>query len=160
MNRRITMMALCLGMLAGAPAVRAQGRISITVTGGPVAFPTPTAADYDAGFIQASAPLVFTVDATGGPAVQRTATVSITGTSATLGGAKPLADLQWRRADLGAWNPLGVGGVAVESHPIVRNGLNDPWTNSVFFRMLLAWATDPPGTYTTGVNLTLTVTTP
>lgn len=160
MSLRRVVVALSLGILAFAPAARAQGRTTIAVTGGPVAFPTPTAADYDAGFILATAPLVFTVDASGGPATQRTATVAVSGTSATLGGAKPLSDLQWRRADLGAWNGLTLGGLNVEAHPMVRNGLNDPWTNSVYFRMLLSWAATPPGTYTTGITLTLTVTTP
>lgn len=160
MTRQAVLLSAVVMLLGLRSTAAAQGRITLTATGGPVTFPAPTAADYDAGFVLAAAPLAFTVDASGGPATQRTATVSVQATTPFLGGTKPVADLQWRRADLGTWNPLTVGSTGIESHPMVRNGLNDPWSNSVYFRMNLGWASDGPGTYTTGVVLTLTVTTP
>ncbi len=48
----------------------------------------------------------------------------------------------------------------VESRQVRWFLQNDPWSNTVFLRMRLNWATDAPATYSTGVVFTLTVTTP
>jgi hypothetical protein len=102
----------------------------------------------------------------GGPNADRTTTVSISSTSGTLGGGKPIADLEWRRADLGGWNAMMITDAPVETRPIQRRqnpqnpGVNDPWSNQVFLRIKLKWATDPPATYTAPIVFTLTVTTP
>jgi hypothetical protein len=50
--------------------------------------------------------------------------------------------------------------VLVESRPVQKNQLNDPWSNTLFLRMHLNWVTDPPATYSAGLVFTLTVTTP
>jgi hypothetical protein len=51
--------------------------------------------------------------------------------------------------------------VVVESRPIRRNPpLNDPWGNSILFRVLLNWANDPPAVYSPTIVLTNTLTTP
>jgi hypothetical protein len=42
----------------------------------------------------------------------------------------------------------------------VRNGLNDPWSNTIFFRLLLNWTTDAPATYTADYQITLAQTVP
>ncbi|MGH7674998.1 MAG: hypothetical protein ACREMV_06980 [Gemmatimonadales bacterium] len=140
----------------------APAQLALTGSGGaPSVFPAPTAADYTAGFVTDPAGVLFTVDATGGPAnVTRTSIVSIRATSATLGGGKPIADLEWRRADVGVWTPMTTADAVVETRPIRRNNINDPWSNTLVLRIRLAWATDPPGTYSSGLVLTLTVTTP
>jgi len=42
----------------------------------------------------------------------------------------------------------------------VHNGANDPWSNTIFFRMLLNWTTDAPATYSGNYVITLSQTVP
>lgn len=154
-------LALLLAVVT-AGAVEAQ-RLRLTLTSGaPIAFPTVTEAHYDAGSVQANAPLAFSLALTGGAAATlRTGIVSIRGAAAVMGGSKPIGDLQWRRNDLGTWNSLTTVNATVESRTMRRNpALNTPWSNSVVLRTLLSWANDPPATYTPTVILTTTLTTP
>lgn len=143
-----------LALLSAARAARAQ--VTLTITGGPVTFPAPTVTDYDATSVADPAGLAFQVDIAGG---NRTTTVSIRATTTTLGGGKPVSDLEWRRADLPTqWNPMSVGDAVIESRRV-----KNPWGNTVFLRMRLNWTSDAPATYTTGPDglvITLTVTTP
>ncbi|MGH7735558.1 MAG: hypothetical protein ACREOE_18165 [Gemmatimonadales bacterium] len=143
-------------------AAAAQGSVSMTVTGGPVAFAAPAAADFNAGSIASTGTLTYSVATSGGPpGTSHTSTVSIRATTGTLGGTKPLSDLQWGRADMpGTWNGVTTSDAQVEQQTIVRKGANDPWSNSLNFRMLLSYANDVPGSYSTGLVITLTVTTP
>ena len=147
--------ALALPVVAG----RAPAQIALTITGGPATFPAPTVTDYDAGYVANPAGLAFQLGIAGA-ATNRTTTVSIRASSATLGGGKPVSDLEWRRADLGTWNQMSVSDAVIESRPVRKNTLNDPWGNTVFLRMRLTWANDAPATYTTDLVVTLTVTTP
>ncbi|HXH63115.1 MAG TPA: hypothetical protein VNG95_02970, partial [Gemmatimonadales bacterium] len=84
----------------------------------------------------------------------------IRSTSADFGGGKSLGDLQWRRSDLAAWNSVTGVDLTIESRTIRKNGINDPWSNSIFFRSLLSWTADPPGVHSANLVITLTVTTP
>jgi len=120
---------------------------------------SPTVADYNVGFVVNPTGILFTITLAGA-STNRTTTVSIRSSSATLGGGKPIGDLEWRRADLVAWNAMTTTDAAVESRPVRKNTLNDPWSNQVFLRVLLSWASDPPATYTAPIVFTLTVTTP
>jgi len=120
---------------------------------------SPTVADYNVGFVVNPTGILFTITLAGA-STNRTTTVSIRSSSATLGGGKPIGDLEWRRADLVAWNAMTTTDAAVESRPVRKNTLNDPWSNQVFLRILLNWASDPPATYTAPIVFTLTVTTP
>ena len=139
--------------------VRAQ--VSLTLAQTPNVFPAPAVVDYDAGLIDNPTGIVFTVDVTGGnAATTRTSIVSIRSSSADLGGGKVLGDLQWRRSDLVTWNPMTTSDVTVETRQVRRNNLNDPWSNTVFLRMLLSWTADAPATYSAGLVFTLTITTP
>jgi len=138
---------------------RASAQVTLTVTGGPITLPAPTVTDYDAGYAVDPTGLAFQLNVAGASA-NRTTTVSIRSTTATLGGSKPVSDLEWRRADLGTWNQMSVSDAVIESRPVRKNQLNDPWGNTVFLRMRLTWASDAPATYTTGLIVTLTVTTP
>ena len=140
-------------------AARAPAQVTLTVTGGPATFPAPTVTDYDAGYVANPAGLAFQLGIAGA-AANRTTTVSIRASSGTLGGGKPVSDLEWRRADLGTWNQMSVSDAVIESRPVRKNSLNDPGGNTVFLRMRLTWANDPPATYTTDLVVTLTVTTP
>ena len=120
---------------------------------------SPTVADYNVGFVVNPTGILFTITLAGA-STNRTTTVSIRSSSAALGGGKPIGDLEWRRADLVAWNAMTTTDAAVESRPVRKNTLNDPWSNQVFLRILLNWASDPPATYTAPIVFTLTVTTP
>jgi hypothetical protein len=128
------------------------------VTGGTVAFPVPTAADYIAGFVDASTGATFTINSLNGLA--RTTTISIRSTSASLGGSKVIGDLQWRRSDLANWNSITLADAQVEQRIVINKGLNDPWSNTIFFRMLLSWTSDGPATYSANYQITLSQTVP
>ena len=153
------------GAVAAVAALLALGRgaaaqVTMTLTQTPNVFlVSPTVADYSAGFVVNPTGILFTITLAGASA-NRTTTVAIRSSSATLGGGKPIGDLEWRRADLVAWNAMTTTDAAVESRPVRKNTLNDPWSNQVFLRVLLNWATDPPATYTAPIVFTLTVTTP
>ena len=151
-----TIAAISLAVALFASPLAAQKTI-LTLTGGTVTFAAPTAADYDAGYKDSPA-MTFTVNAQTG--TSRTTTISIRSTSASLGGGKPIAQLQWRRSDLAVWNSITLTDAQVEQRVQVRNGLNDPWSNTIFFRMLLNWTTDPPATYTGNYVITLSQTVP
>lgn len=146
-----------VGLALASPA-RAQ--VSITLSGAPNVFPAPAVTDYDAGFVNNPTGITFTISVTGGGPKQHTTIVSLRSSSASLGGSKPLSDLQWRRADLATWNVITATDATVESRTVQDKKVNDPWSNTVFFRMLLSWTGDPPGTYSAGLVFTLTVTTP
>jgi hypothetical protein len=148
---------IAAGLALGSPA-RAQ--VSLTLSGAPSVFPTPAVTDYDNGLVNNATGITFTLAVTGGAATNRTTIVSIRSSSASLGGSKPLSDLQWRRADLATWNAMTTSNATIESRTVKKNGVNDPWSNTVFFRMLLSWTSDAPGTYSAGLVFTLTVTTP
>ena len=48
----------------------------------------------------------------------------------------------------------------MEQRPQTLNLVNDPWGNTIFFRMLLSWTADPPGPYGANYQLTLSQTVP
>ncbi len=150
-------------LLATTIAGMAHAQImSLSLTGGsPIAFPNPVETDYDNGSVAATAALGFTIDLSkGGGAGGRHGILSIRAASAVMGGTKPISDMQWRRSDLATWNNLTTSDVQVESRAMVKNGFNDPWSNSLFFRAALSWTTDGPATYTPTIILTCTITTP
>lgn len=145
--------------LAAKPAAAQNPRTDLTVAGGTITFPAPTANDYVAGFVNSTTGATFTVDASGGNQ-SHTTTVSIRATSASLGGGKAIGDLEWRRSDLATWTSITATNAQVEQRVQVRNGLNDPWSNTIFFRLLLNWTTDAPATYSANYQITLSQTVP
>jgi hypothetical protein len=149
--------AISLALILCASPLAAQKTI-LTLTGATITFNPPTAADYIAGYIDSPTGVTFTLNAQTG--ASRTTTVSIRSTSANLGGGKVIGDLQWRRSDLAAWNSMTLTDAQVEQRIQVRNALNDPWSNTVFFRMLLSWTADAPATYSGNYQLTLSQTVP
>jgi hypothetical protein len=152
-----TIAAISLAVALFASPLEAQKTI-LTLAGGTITFVPPTATDYDAGFKNSPTGVTFTVNAQTG--TSRTTTISIRSTSASLGSGKAIGELQWRRSDLAVWNSITLTDVQVEQRVQIRNGLNDPWSNTIFFRMLLNWTTDPPATYTGNYVITLTQTVP
>src|SRR6478752_3908158 len=154
LGRAVRGAVVSLAIATGAAAPVAAQKYQMNVTAGiPIAFVTPTEADFTAGFKLSTASLAFNVDSKNGAAVLRHTSVTIRATSGVMGGSKPIADMQWRRADLAAWNSLTTTDVEIEGRDVVRNELNDPWGNSVEFRVLLGWTTTPPATYAPGLVL-------
>lgn len=156
---RPLVLAATLALLAGM-AHPAAGQVALTLSQTPNAFPAPTPADYDAGVVVNPAGVGFRLNVSGPANVSRTTTVALRAASPTLGGGKALSDLEWRRADLATWTAMTTTDATVESRTVHKNQLNDPWSNEVFLRVRLGWTTDGPGTYSTGLAFTLTVTTP
>jgi hypothetical protein len=152
-----TIAAISLALALFAVPLAAQ-KTQLTVSGGTITFPAPTAADYIAGFIDSSTGATFTVNSQTG--VPRTTMVSIRATSASLGNGKLIGDLQWRRSDLATWNDVTLTDAQVEQRIVVNKGLNDPWSNTIFFRMSLSWTADAPATYSANYVITLSQTVP
>jgi hypothetical protein len=153
----ITSAAVSLALVLFASPLAAQ-KTSLTLASGAVTFPAPTAADYINGYVDAPTGMTFTVSSSNG--VQRTTTISIRSISANLGGGKAIADLQWRRSDLATWNSITLTDAQVEQRIVINKGLNDPWSNTIFFRMVLNWTTDAPATYSGTYQITLSQTVP
>ncbi|HMG12163.1 MAG TPA: hypothetical protein VK571_03235 [Gemmatimonadaceae bacterium] len=153
----ITSAAISLALVLCASPLAAQ-KTSLSVAGGTITFPAPTAADYIAGFVNAPAGATFTINSVNG--VPRTTTVSLRSISASLGGGKVIGDLQWRRSDLATWNSITLTDTQIEQRVVVNKGLNDPWSNTIFFRMVLDWTTDAPATYSGTYQITLSQTVP
>src|SRR4051812_36412599 len=72
----------------------AAQKTSLTLTGGTITFPAPTAADYVNGYVTSTTGVTFTLNATNGGS--RTTTVSIRSSSPDLGNGKAISDLLWR----------------------------------------------------------------
>jgi hypothetical protein len=152
-----TSAAISLALAFFASPLVAQKTI-LTLSGGTITFPAPTAADYINGYVNSTTGVTFTLSAQTG--ASRTTTVSIRSSSTDLGNAKALGDLLWRRSDLATWNGITLSDAQVEQRVMVRNGSNDPWTNTIFFRMTLDWLTDAPATYSGTYVVTLSQTVP
>jgi hypothetical protein len=157
--QRFALLLGALALLASRSAAQGNPRTDLIVTGGTITFPAPTANDYVAGFVNSTSGVTFTADATNGNQSHTTA-ILIRATSASLGGGKVIGDLQWRRSDLTTWTSITLTDAQVEQRVQVRNGLNDPWSNTIFFRLLLDWTTDAPATYTANYQITLAQTVP
>ena len=152
-----TRVALAIALVLVASPLAAQ-KTSLTVTGGTITFPSPTAADYIAGFVNSTGGVTITVNSQNG--VQRTTTITVRSTSADLGNGKMIGDLQWRRSDLATWNSITLTDAQVEQRIVINKVLNDPWSNTIFFRLVLNWTSDGPATYSANYQLTLSQTVP
>ena len=157
--RGVSTSALIALVLIAAPLTAQNPKTTLTLGGGTVTFPAPTATDYINGYVYSTSGVTYTVDATNG-AASHTTTVSLRATSVDLGNGKALSDLEWRRSDLTTWNTISATNTQVEQKIVVLNLLNDPWSNTIFFRMKLSWTTDPPATHTANYQLTLSQTVP
>jgi len=154
-TRLAIVVSIAMGLCASPLAAQ---KTSLTLTGGTITFPTPTATDYINGYVNSTSGVLFAINATNGGS--RTTTISIRTTSANLGSGKVIGDLQWRRSDLATWNSISLTDAQVEQRIVVAKGLNDPWSNTIFFRMILNWATDAPATYSGSYTITLSQTVP
>jgi len=157
--RGVSTSAVIALALIAAPLTAQNPKTQLTLGGGTVSFPAPTATDYINGYVYSTTGVTYTVDATNG-AASHTTTITLRTTSANLGGAKPVTDLEWRRSDLATWNPISSTDTQVEQKIMIRGLLNDPWNNTIFFRMKLSWTADPPATYSANYQITLSQTVP
>ncbi len=140
---------------------KTQTQVTLTLTGGPVSFATPTASDFTVGGLEAATPLTYQAQTIEEPPIgTHTTTVYIRSSSATLGGGKPVGDLEWRRGDDLTWRSLTTTNAAVESRTTSYDVLGHTFSNTVHFRVALRWTTDAPATYTGNLVFTEAVTQP
>ena len=159
MLRGVSTSAVIALVLSAAPLTAQTPKTSLTLGGGTVTFPAPTATDYINGYVYSTSGVTYTINATNGNA-SHTTTVLIHATSADLGNGKALTDLEWRRSDLATWNTIPTTNTQVEQKIMIKGVLNDPWSNTIFFRMKLSWTADPPATYSANYQVTLSQTVP
>jgi hypothetical protein len=166
LSSRVLSLGLAL-WLGASSTLAAQGnrRTQLDVTGFPLTVTSTSANDFDAGSV-ALGSIGFQVDLTtnsgGGGFSPRGTSVAIRCAPACpASGSLASGGLQWRRADLAAWNTLTTTFQEIEYRVAAFNGANDPWSNSVFFRYLLTWTGNPPTAATQfRIQLQLTVTAP
>lgn len=156
-SKALFAVALSAGMALVTQSGTAQ-TTRLTLANTAITIATPVAADYAAGWKASATGVGYTVDAISGGS--RTAKVLIRAGCSDLGAGKPLADLQWRRSDLGTWTSITNSDILVEQRVMVTNGANDPWSNTIFLRIVLNWATDEPNPYSCDMKITLTQTVP
>jgi hypothetical protein len=157
--RGVSTSAIIALVLVATPLSAQNPKTQLTLGGGTITFPAPTATDFINGYVYSTSGVTYTVNATNGSA-SHTTTILIRATSANLGNGKALADLEWRRSDLAGWNAISQTDTQIEQKVVVLNLLNDPWSNTVFFRMKLSWTADAPGTYSANYQITLAQTVP
>jgi hypothetical protein len=144
----------------GAPAAGAQTAVALTFGGGSVLFPAPIAADLTSGSLEATDLLQFDVATSSEPVGSFTTSIYIRSSAATLGGGKPVADLEWRRDDDPAWHSLTTTDALVEGRIATGIPAGHSWSNSIHFRIALHWTGDPPATYTGSLVITVSTTQP
>ena len=152
-----TRAAISLALALSAAPLAAQ-KTNLTLSGGTITFPAPTAADYINGYVNSTTGVTFTLNSLNG--VSRTTTVSIRSSSPDLGNGKVISDLTWRRSDLVTWNAISLTDAQVEQRIMINKLTNDPWSNTIFFRMALNWTSDAPATYTANYAITVSQTVP
>ena len=155
---RAALVVAIVAALAWAAPANAQSTDStrLTLSGFTGAFPTPSAADLDAGVLAASTPLTFTITNIAKKKTQ-TATVYVAASSATLGGTKPSSDLQWMLSGGATWTGLTTTNALVGTWAIPQT-IGSSISFAINLQMLVRW-TDAPGTYA-GTNLVVTMTVP
>ena len=129
-------------------AVLSPGALSavqiLTIDTNVVSFTTPTAADYDAGYVVKASANTLTVDSDIDWKLQilgSTATWSCTG--ATCWSGKPRGDIEWRKSG-GSYAALVATAATVATGTATSPGTEDV---TVDFRVQLSWANDAPGAY-------------
>lgn len=147
-RRTFALLVGLVGLLLLAPTgATAQGRppgvgpsgVKVKLNQSTVAFPMPGIAEFDAGWVDASA-IVVSVEPRNnqGPWELR-----IRGETPDLGGyGKPLSDILWRPAGSTSWTSLS------GTDQTVAQGVDDEAV-TIHFRLRLDYAADLPASYTT-----------
>ncbi|MGK7312781.1 MAG: hypothetical protein ACN0LA_11140 [Candidatus Longimicrobiales bacterium M2_2A_002] len=116
----------------------ARDRVRVNLSQRTLAFGTPRYIDFDAGYIEAAGMVVSVRPRRNqsGPWELR-----IQSETPDMGGyGKPVGDILWRRAGSTTWNPL-----ATTSQVILQG--TGPREVTLFFRLRLDYALDPPDSY-------------
>src|ERR1041385_2686071 len=124
--RGVSTSAIIALVLIAAPLAAQNPKTDLTLSGGTVTFPAPTATDYINGYVYSTSGVTYTLNATNGTR-SHTTTILLGATSTNLGNGKLLTDLEWRRSDLASWNAISTTNTQVEQKVMVLNLLNDPW---------------------------------
>ena len=143
-------------------AARSQSKTTtLTVSTTTVTFASPTAADYVAGYLYASSNISATIKPTAGTTNDRNSLLYIRATSANLGGAKPVSNLEYQCTVGPAWTQMTTANVLITQNRTGVGGPNSPWSCILQFRIKLAWTSDLTGaTFSATVVTTLKTTTP
>jgi hypothetical protein len=125
-------------LVPGPTHAQAPPPARVTLMPAAVVFPSPTEASFDAGWIEHGG-MVVTVE----PRNPNRPNwhLFIRATDADMGGyGKPVGDIVFRVDGASGWTPL-----STTPQPLAEGSHNR--TITVFFRLLLDWLTDGPGTY-------------
>lgn len=144
MMARALVLAMAGVIIPAVVAGQGQGMVRVELSTPTIVFDQPGVGHFDAGWIEHPGVLV---SVTSRPA-NRTWGLSVSAPSGTLGNGKPVSDLQWSLSGApGDWHSMSVGDA-----PVVQ-GAGDQDV-LVLFRLLLTWASDGPGAYTTDIDFT------
>lgn len=168
--RVLALTASAVAMTVIARPARAQGNASVTLTvaSAGTAFPTPTAADYLAGYIDNPVTLAFSGQLKGPAGTQSfTGYVEVCALAADLGNGKALSDLQWRPADLSLPFQsvvLGCDGAVstsrlVGSYTLAKSQSLRNFSGGIILRLTLRW-TDSAASYGVALGFTTSMTQP
>lgn len=144
----------------GVPAELSAQSTDFLLSTAPIAFPTPTLANYSSwpasavGPVTDSVAVPFAVDRVGQTHI-RVTTVLIRCTSVS--GGKSCSDIEWRNGPTGPWRALTVNDETVESRIVFPFFINDPWSGTLWLRVRLDWNDPAPSVMTSGIALTLSV---
>ncbi|HET7632335.1 MAG TPA: hypothetical protein VFK16_08480 [Gemmatimonadaceae bacterium] len=149
-----TLLALMLAALA--PAILAAPKTKLTLSGFNGNFGNVQLADFDQGYITSASGITYTVSQVGTNTTARTTSIYIRANAATMSGGKSTSNCSWRRDDLATWTPLTTTDAFVEAQPIQTSGQS--WSNTLWVRCTLDWASDPPAANSVAFTISLQVT--
>lgn len=158
-TRCICTVTLLIGSVA--PWRSASGQSTgFALSTGAVTIPTPGMSNYTAWPASATGPVTdsvavpFTVSVLNQNSTRIT-TVLIRCVAVT--GPKQCTDVEWRNGPVGPWRALTLLDNSVESRTVIPNGLNDPWSGTIWLRVRIAWADPAPSLVASNIALTLSV---
>jgi hypothetical protein len=143
-RRLFPLMGLMVAGLALPTVVSGQGLLRVDVTPSIIVFPVPGVPQFDAGWVDHG---TVAVEVRARPPATQWV-LHIRAVNHELGPGKPVSDMVWRRAGTDLWRPL------TSNHTVVLEGAGDQ-SVALELRVLLDWATDGPGTYSTGLDFIL-----
>ena len=155
-------------LVGRAASAQSSANVTLTVSSAGTPFPLPSAADFQAGYIDNPVPLAFNGNLKG-PANGNSYTsyVEVCALASTVGGGKSVADLLWRPSDLSApFQPLVLncdGPVSASrlagSYTLAKNTLQRNFSGSILLRLVLRW-TDTATSYGVPLGFTTSMTQP
>jgi hypothetical protein len=106
--------------------------------------------------MEATSPMSFQIVTTSESAGPHKTILHIRSSSSTLGGGKPIGDLEWRRGDQTTWNPVTTLDQEVEIFTGSHLPEGHTYSNTIHFRILLHWTSTRSATYNGHLVLTAT----